>query len=159
MKHVVTFVLGVVVGAAAIQSGVGQTRGFARLNHVGIVVEDYDEALDFYTGALGLRLAYTVPKPDGSPLLSYLQLNRETFVELIPADPGQPTGITHFGIEFGDLNAAVAGLREHGVTVADPGLTPARALFSRVRDADDVDIEIMEFGPEAAQRKAMDAWR
>jgi catechol 2,3-dioxygenase-like lactoylglutathione lyase family enzyme len=159
MRIFVSFVCGALVGAVLLQAVAAQTNRMSRLNHVGIVVDNYDEALEFYTGALGLRVAYTVPKPDGSPLLTYLQLNRETFIELIPVDPGQQTGITHFGIEFGDLESAVGRLREHRVTVADPGLTPAKALYTRIRDLDNVDIEIMEFGPEAAQRKAMDAWR
>jgi catechol 2,3-dioxygenase-like lactoylglutathione lyase family enzyme len=159
MKMLVAFALGVVVGALVLKAVAAPSRQFLRLNHVGIVVDNYDDALEFYTGGLGLRVAYTVPKPDGSPLLTYLQLNRETFVELIPASAGQQAGITHFGIEFGDLDAAVDRLREHGVALEDPGLTPAKARFSRLRDTDNVDIELMEFGPEAAQRKAMDAWR
>jgi hypothetical protein len=50
-------------------------------------------------------------------------------------------------------------MRQQGATVADPGLTPGKALFTRLRDLDDVSIEAMEFGPESMQRKAMDAWR
>lgn len=159
MRGGVFFVVGVFVGAMLIQTGVAQDRGARGLNHVGISVENYDEALAFYTEALGFREAYTVRRPDGGPLLTYLQLNRDTFVELIPAGPNQRPGITHFGIEVGDLQATVAQLREHGVTVADPGLTPANALFTRVRDVDGVQLEVMEFTSESLQRKAMEAWK
>jgi hypothetical protein len=51
-------------------------------------------------------------------------------------------------VEVGDLKAKVARLRQQGVTVADPGTTPARALFMRMTDLDGVQIEVMEFGPE-----------
>src|SRR5262245_2942801 len=136
----------------------GVSSDFRALNHIGIVVEDYEKALDFYTNVLGLRVAYTVPKADGSPLLTYVQLNRETFVELIPANPGDKTGVTHFGMEVGDLVSAVSRLRSHGVAVNDPALTPAKALYTRIRDPNQVEIEVMQFGPEAAQRKAMEAW-
>ena len=159
MKAVLLFVAGVAVGALLIRPGIAQDTRMRGLNHVGIVVEDYDAALAFYTGAMGFREAYTIRRPDGSPQLTYLQLNRDTFVELIPAAPGQTPGITHFGVEVGDLDAAVAQLRANGVTVPDPGLTPAKARYMRMRDLDGVDIEVMQFGPEALQRKAMEAWR
>jgi uncharacterized protein (TIGR02246 family) len=125
--------------------------------HVGIVVADYDAAYEFYTEVLGLKEAYTVER-NGQPLLTYLQLNRETFVEIIPARPGQATGITHFGMEVADIDATVADLRTHGLTVDDPGVTPANARFLRIRDADDVEIEVMEYGPESSQYRAMRDW-
>ena len=158
MKSTAFFALGLVVGALLLGPGWAQNSQKHVLNHVGIRVEDYDKAMAFYTGALGFREAYTVKKPDGSPLLTYLQLNRDTFVELIPAGPGETPGITHFGVEVGNLEAAVTRLRQHGVEVADPALTPAKALYTRIEDRDGAEIEIMEFGPEALQRKAMDAW-
>ncbi|MEU0335249.1 VOC family protein [Streptomyces sp. NPDC006193] len=37
-----------------------------RLALVTLVVDDYDEAIRFYTGALGFRLAEDAPRPDGS---------------------------------------------------------------------------------------------
>ena len=38
-------------------------------------------------------------------------------------------------------------------------LLPGKALFSRIRDLDGVLIEVMEFGLESMQKKAMDGWR
>ena len=158
MRNVFVFTLGALAGAALIgpiSAQVGRSHG---LNHVGISVADYDEAMRFYTGTLGLSEAYTIRRPDGSALLTYLQLNRDTFIELIPAGPGQPTGITHFGVEVGDIDAEVAAIRASGIDVPDAGLTPANARFFRMRDRDGVQIEVMEFGPESLQRKAMEAW-
>ncbi|WP_399881529.1 VOC family protein [Streptomyces sp. BBFR51] len=37
-----------------------------RIALVALVVDDYDEAIRFYTGALGFRLAEDTPRPDGS---------------------------------------------------------------------------------------------
>jgi catechol 2,3-dioxygenase-like lactoylglutathione lyase family enzyme len=159
MRNVAVLLVGVLVGALAMGLVWAQDRSVRGLNHVGIVVADYAEALKFYTQTMGFREAYTIRNADGSPRLTYLQLSRETFVELIPAAPGQPAGITHFGVEVGDLDAKVADLRAHGVTLADPSLTPAQAKFTRMTDLDGVQIEVMEFGPEALQRKAMEAWR
>jgi len=128
------------------------------LNHIGIVVDDYAAAYAFYTEKLGLKEAYTVER-NGAPLLTYLQLNRETFVELIPARGDEPRGVTHFGMEVADIDALVASLRESGLEVADPGVTPANARFVRIRDASGIEIEVMEYGPESAQYQAMAAWR
>ncbi len=158
MKAVPIFCLGLVTGSVLIQFVSAQEQRFERLNHVGMVVDNYDEALDFYTNKMGFREAYTVENPDGSPLLTYLQLSRETFLELIPARDGAATGITHFGIEVGDIDAKVADLRRRGATIDDPAMTPANARFARMRDASGFQIEVMEFGPQARQQQAMDAW-
>ena len=163
MRSLSFFVAGIIVGAILLQPGSAQNntiepRPDRALNHIGIVVDDYDAAYAFYTGTLGLKEAYTVER-NGSPLLTYLQLDRETFVELIPARGDQATGVTHFGMEVADIDAFVQQLRTQGVEVADPALTPANARFVRIRDADNVEIEVMEFGPEASQYKAMQAWR
>jgi len=163
MKNLMFFVAGAIVGAVLLQTGAAQTnsiepRPALAVNHIGIIVEDYDAAYRFYTEYLGLKEAYTVER-NGGTLLTYLQLNRETFVELIPARNGQATGITHYGMEVRDIDATVERLRAHGVEVADPGVTPANARFVRVRDADNMEIEVMEYGPESSQYKAMLAWQ
>jgi catechol 2,3-dioxygenase-like lactoylglutathione lyase family enzyme len=159
MKTVLVFAVGVMLGALLFRPSVAQDAQRRVLNHVGVVVENYEEAMDFYMDGLGLREAYTVRQADGSPLLTYLQFNRDTFIELIPVTPQNPQpGITHFGIEVGDIQATVAHLRAEGLTVPDPGMTPANAEFIRMRDSEGVQIEVMQFGPEALQRRAMDAW-
>ena len=159
MRGIALFAGGLLVGCLLTQTGTAQDGNARSLNHVGMVVADYPKAMDFYTKTMGFKEAYTMRRPDGSPILTYLQLNRDTFVELIPAGPNQPAGITHFGVEYGSLDAAVARLRERGATVGDPGLTPARAKFARMTDLGGVQIELMEFGPESMQRKAMEAWK
>jgi catechol 2,3-dioxygenase-like lactoylglutathione lyase family enzyme len=159
MKGIALFMAGLTVGGLLTLAGQAQDREVAGLNHVGLVVADYPKALDYYTKTLGFREAYTMRRPDGSPLLTYVQVNRTTFIELIPATPGQATGLTHFGVDYGNLDAAVAGLRRRGAEVGDVALTPARARFVRVNDPGGVQIELMEFGPESMQRKAIEAWK
>ena len=159
MKGVLFLGLGILVGSTFAQrdpSRGGHVRG---LNHVGIVVKDYKAAMEFYTQKLGIAEAYTIRRPDGSPQLTYLQLSRDTFIELIPAGPNQPPGITHFGVEVDDVRAAAADLRRSGIPAADPSPTPANAQSTRVRDIDDAQIEVMEFGSQSLQRKAMENWK
>ncbi|QUW89362.1 VOC family protein [Streptomyces sp. V17-9] len=54
----------------------------SRIALVALVVDDYDEAIRFYTEALGFRLAEDTPRPDGS---------RWVVVEL--GDPGVGTAL------------------------------------------------------------------
>jgi catechol 2,3-dioxygenase-like lactoylglutathione lyase family enzyme len=53
-----------------------------RIALVTLVVDDYDEAIRFYTGALGFRLAEDAPRPDGS-----------RWVVVEPGTPGTGTGL------------------------------------------------------------------
>jgi len=159
MKTAVTFALGMFAGAMMLQGDRAQVNGVRSLNHVGIVVANYDKAMDFYKNTLGFREAYTIRRPDGSVQLTYLQLNRDTFVELIPAGPNQQPGITHFGIEVENVQTAATQLRGKGIAVPNPGPTPSNAQSIRIQDAGGVQIEIMEFVPASLQRKAMDEWK
>lgn len=131
MKNSALFVAGLLVGALLVGIAVAQTAGVRGVNR----------------------------NADGSVRLTYLQASRETFVELIPAGPGQTPGITHFGVEVGDIDATVAKLRQSRAQVGDPGMTPANARFTRLTDGDGIQIEVMEYGPNSLQRKAIDAWR
>jgi len=162
MRSAALFVAGLLVGAACSVVALAQTvsPGSVRgVNHVGINVANYDQALAFYTKTLGIREAYTVKNADGTPRLTYLQLSRDTFIELIPAAAGQATGLSHIGIEVDDIDAAVARFRQAGLTPQNPALTPAKARYTRINDKDSVQLEVMQFGPDSLQRKAIDAWK
>lgn len=159
MRGTALFVAGLTVGALLTQSGLAQDSRPRALSHVGIAVKDFDASIAYYTRTLGLREAYALKQANGAPLLTYLHVSRDTFLEVQPATAALPPGLTHFAIEYGDLKSAVARMRQQGATLADPGVTPGRALFSRLRDPDGVQIEIMEFGPDSQQRRAMDAWK
>jgi len=152
-------VAGIAVGALVTHAVSAQDSAPRALSHVGIAVKDFDAAMAYYTKTIGLREAYSLKQPDGRPLLTYLHISRDTFLELQPATATLPPGLTHFAVEFGDLKAAAARMRQQGATMAEPALTPGRALFTRLRDLDGVQIEAMEFGPESQQRKAMNAWK
>ena len=159
MKGLALFGAGLVVGALATHAVTAQDSAPRALSHVGIAVKDFDAAMTYYTKTIGLREAYSLKQSDGRPLLTYLHISRDTFLEIQPATAALPPGLTHFAVEFGDLKSAVARMRQQGATMADPGLTPGRALYTRLRDPDGAQIEAMEFGPESQQRRAMDAYK
>jgi hypothetical protein len=78
-------------------------------------------------------------------------------IAIHPRDPA--AGAHPLRRRIGDLKSAVARMRRQGATLADPGVTPGRALFSRLRDPDGVQIEIMAVGPDSQQRRTMNAWK
>lgn len=86
------------------------------VHHVSLNVSDADEAIAFYTDVLGLRLR--TDRPDFGFGGAWLDLGDQQ-VHLIetevPNDCGQ-----HVAVQVDDIDAAVAELRERGVTVGDP---------------------------------------
>ncbi|MFE7902608.1 VOC family protein [Streptomyces sp. NPDC057424] len=68
-----------------------------RIALVTLVVDDYDEAIRFYTGALGFRLAEDAPRPDGS-----------RWVVVEPGTTGTGTGLL-LARAKGEAQAARAG--------------------------------------------------
>jgi catechol 2,3-dioxygenase-like lactoylglutathione lyase family enzyme len=159
MKVIGWFVGGLVVGAALVQASVAQDRARRGLNHIGIGTKDYGAALAFYRDTLGAKEAFTIRNDDGTVRITYLQVSRDTFIELLPVAADQLSGILHVGIETEDLAASVANLRDRGITVADPTVGVSKARVARITDVDGVPIEVMQMGPDSMQRQAIDAWR
>jgi catechol 2,3-dioxygenase-like lactoylglutathione lyase family enzyme len=159
MRASAWFLGGLVVGAALVQTVVAQDRARRGLNHVGIGTRDYDAALAFYRDTLGAKEAFTIRNPDGTVRITYLQVSRDTFIELLPVAADQPAGVTHIGIETDDVDASIANLRAHGVAVADPTVGLSKARVGRITDRDGVAIEVMQMGPDSLQRQAVDAWK
>jgi catechol 2,3-dioxygenase-like lactoylglutathione lyase family enzyme len=159
------FVAGTVVGILIMQSGLvpqakaQQTIPGIRLNHVGVYVKDWNESWDFYTKTMGFREAFVNKDKDGKPTLAYLQINKDTFLEMAPATAERPAGLSHLGIWADDLNATVATLRMRGVKLNDPRAASSKSPLTNVMDPNGIRVELLEFPAESLQRKAMDAWK
>jgi catechol 2,3-dioxygenase-like lactoylglutathione lyase family enzyme len=97
MKSTAMFLGGMLAGALLIQLGIAQDASRRGLNHVGIATHNYDAALAFYKDTLGAREAFTIRNPDGTVRITYLQVSRDTFIELLPVAADQPAGIAHIG--------------------------------------------------------------
>jgi catechol 2,3-dioxygenase-like lactoylglutathione lyase family enzyme len=159
MKSTSMFLGGMITGALLLQAGVAQDASRRGVNHIGIGTQNYDAALAFYRDALGAKEAFTIRNPDGTIRITYLQLSRDTFIELLPAAAGQSAGVAHIGIETADVAASVANLRAKGFAVDDPTVGVSKSHVARVRDPDGVQIEIMQMGPDSLQRQAIEAWK
>src|SRR5712671_761067 len=114
MRSLVLFVAGVVVGAAIQTSGAQAppNQPAVRLNHVALAVKDLPDAVKFYGEKLGFR--EVVRNPNG--MSAYIQVSRDTFLELQQVAADRPLGLNHWGLEAQDIKAAVATFRQRGLT-------------------------------------------
>lgn len=161
MRGLGLFMAGTVLGIFSTQPSAAPQEKAAglRLNHVGIYVKDFDESMNFYTKIMGFHEAFSFKDKDGKPTLAYLQINRDTFLELAPAGADRPVGLSHIGIWTDDLNATVATLRQRGVKLDDPRAATTKAPLTNLIDPNGARLELLEYPSDSLQRKAIDGWK
>ena len=158
MRIVLVFAVGILVGTG-LQTAVAQSpRPNLRLNHVGISVKDLPAALKFYQEKLGFN--EVVRNPNG--MSAYIQVSRDTFLEL-QASTERPDGqVTHFGMETNDIKTTVGQLRQRGLMVSDPGAPSAftGGILANVTDPVYGRIELSEQPVNGGKlRAASNAWK
>ena len=160
MRGSALFLAGALAGIFVMQpaaSPQNKTAGL-RLNHFGLFVRDLDESTNFYTKKMGFREAFRFRDGAGKPIV-YLQINRDTFLEMTPADAEHPAGFSHAGIWADDLESTVASLRAQGIKLEDIHLGSTKAPLTNMYDPNGVRLELLAYPPESLQRKAMDGWK
>src|ERR1051325_1784366 len=106
MRVFVIFVTGIVLGLA-VQTTIAQKRTEMYVNHVGIAVPSAPAALAYYTEKLGGREAFRQTDKDGKLVSAYVQMSKNTFVEIQEANAQRPAGISHFALAGESLEDAV----------------------------------------------------
>lgn len=166
MRGLVLFVAGILVGTA-IQIGVVQGQSAqpaVRLNHVAITVANINESLVWYRDKMGFQEVIRNVGPQGELRSAYIQVSRDTFLEIQQANAQQQPGLNHFGLETNDIKTAAAAFRQRGATVSDPSSTPSAfsgGFLANVTDPNSGGrIELSE-QPEATGklRKASENWK
>jgi len=157
MRGFYLFVAGIVVGLA-VEAAVAQTqnRGIVGLNHVAIVVPNLNDALTYYTKTMGFPEAFRSVDDKGNVTLVYVQISKNTFIELQPANPQRPPGINHFGLHVENMAAATSMFKERGAKVDPTRVSPTKAILSNITDPNGVRIELAELPPESQHRQAME---
>ena len=159
MRTISLFLSGIVVGSlvqiATAQNGNG---GILGLNHVGIAVPDLDAAIEYYTGTMGFPEAFRVVNDSGQIVLVYVQINRNTFIELQSTNENRPPGLTHLGIEVANMDAATQMYGERGADVSEPRAGSTNAILANVTDLNGIRIELSEYPEGSLQREAIDDW-
>jgi catechol 2,3-dioxygenase-like lactoylglutathione lyase family enzyme len=140
------------------------------LNVVGIAVKDPPASAKFYQNLMGFRVAFTFGSTDPQRMNVYYQTSRDAFLEMQPAGANVTPGLTHFHLLTGDLDAAIARLRQAGLAAAAGnapgtigqavGVSPgARVKNVNVFDPDGIRLELNEYIPESLPKKAVDSWQ
>ncbi len=99
-----------------------------RIDHIGIAVQNIQEALTFYQDALGVRLERVEPEEGGRTDVAFLPVGGSD-VELVEpkdVDSGlakymakRGEGIHHICFEVDDIDGALARLKAHGAQLID----------------------------------------
>ena len=160
MRSAMLFLAGLFAGVA-VHAGLAQSAGsgVVMMNHVGINVPNIAEAVTYYTEKMGYREAFRANDDKGQPRLVYMQISRNTFLELNPANAQRPAGFTHYGLHVENAAQAVARFRKAGVTVSDTNTSDTKAVLANITDPYMGRIELAEITPESLHYKAIQSWK
>lgn len=161
VRTVTVFVIGLLAGCAAMSVAAQGSRvpGNNGVNHVGINVDDMNVAIAYYGKNFGFGEAAVIRDDKGQPTLAFIQVSRNTFIELGPATAERPAGINHFGLHVDDVKAATEVLRQRGVKIDDPRVGRTISFITSVTDPAGVRMELSEIGPESLLGKAIASWK
>jgi catechol 2,3-dioxygenase-like lactoylglutathione lyase family enzyme len=160
MRSLFFLVTGIVIGLA-VQSVIAQSpnHGIVFLNHVGISVPNLDQAVTYYTKTMGFPEAFRNLDDKGKPTLVYVQISKNTFLELQPATTDRPPGLSHFGVVVDKMTEATAMFKGRGANVSEIRVSPTKAILSNVTDPNGVRMELLELPPESLHYQAMQRWK
>ena len=130
------------------------------LNHVGIRVSEFDKAANFYENTMGFPMIYRFNDDNGQLIFAYFQINKSTFIELMPADEERPEGIDHFGLETQNNEAVVNDFRSLGIESTKSNVSPfTNVNIAHAKDLNGVYFEIIEAIEGSELRRVMDNWK
>ena len=99
-----------------------------KINHLGIATKGIDEALKFWSDALGLENVHTEIVEDQKVRVAMLPIGESRIELLEPTSDDSPiskflekrgSGIHHIAVEVDDIEAALAKLRSQGMRLID----------------------------------------
>jgi methylmalonyl-CoA epimerase len=99
-----------------------------KINHLGIATKGIDDALRFWSDALGLENVHTETVEDQKVRVAMLPLGESRIELLEPTSDDSPIskflekrggGIHHIAIEVDDIEAALAKLKAQGMKLID----------------------------------------
>ncbi len=130
---------------------------FARIDHIGVAVEDLDAGIALYRDTYAMELVHReVVEEQGveAVLFDVGENHVELLAPLGPDTPvgrflaGKGPGLHHVAFQVGDISAALARLREEGVRLIDEqprvGIRNSRVAFVHPKATGGVLTEIVE---------------
>src|SRR5579883_2044596 len=135
MRGAMLFSTGLIVGLVIqVLTAQNTNTGVVMMNHVGISVPNINEAVTYYTDKMGYREAFRINDDKGQPRIVYMQISKNTFLELNPVTPQRPAGFSHYGLQVENTADAVARFRKAGLTVTNPNLSDTKAIIANITD-------------------------
>ena len=135
-----------------------------RIDHIALVVEDIDKALDFWQDGLGMELSHMEEVPSEQSLVAFLPANKSE-VELV-----QPTaedsgvarylkkhgpGLHHLCLEVYDIEATMAHLKARGMRLINEtpeiGTGGKKIAFIHPESTHGVLVELYELSGQELQ--------
>ena len=160
MRRSMFFAAGLVVGLAVhITMAQNAGSGVVMMNHVCINVPNIAEAVTYYTEKMGYREAFRVNDDSGQPRLVYMQISKNTFLELQPVNAQRPAGFNHYGLHVENVREVVAQFKRRGLTVSDTNTSDTKAILANITDPYMGRIELSELPPESLHYKAIQSWK
>lgn len=99
-----------------------------RLDHIGIAVNEMNDALQFFQDALGMNLDHLALEEGGKTRVAFMPIGGSE-VELVEPQESESglakflakrgEGIHHICFEVDDIDAALARLKQHGAQLID----------------------------------------
>jgi catechol 2,3-dioxygenase-like lactoylglutathione lyase family enzyme len=161
MRGLALFIAGTVVGlgvTAAAQS-LSPNHGVVGLNHVGLSVPDINKAVDYYTKTMGFPEAFRVANASGEVQFVMVQVSKNTFIELQPANAQRPAGISHLALQVENMPAVTAMFKQRGASVGEITVTGTKTGIADLTDLNGTRVELIELPPESPLGRAMERWR
>ena len=90
-------------------------------DHIQFIVKDIDESVDFFK-KLGFKLERQTDHHGGSA--EFRVFPGGTILEIHTTKSNENPGHDHFAILVDDLDAAIRELREKGIKISDPRISP-----------------------------------
>jgi catechol 2,3-dioxygenase-like lactoylglutathione lyase family enzyme len=160
MRGAMLFAAGLFVGLTVhVAMAQNANGGVVMMNHVGINVPNVEEAITYYTQKMGYKEAFRVKDDKGQLRLVYMQISKNTFLELNPANAERPAGFTHYGLHVENVADAVARYRKNGVKVSDTNISDTKAILANITDPYMGRIELAQLPPESLHYKAIQSWK
>src|SRR4029078_1497055 len=120
MRGLPMFAIGVVVGLI-IQNAVAQNPNpnIVGLNHVALRVPNVPASVNYYTKTMGFPVAFSDMNEKGQITFAYVQISKNTFIELQEATAQRPVGINHFGLHVEHMDLVAPMFKQRGAQVSD----------------------------------------
>ena len=132
-----------------------------KINHLGIATRGIDDALAFWSDALGLENVHTEVVEDQKVRVAMLPLGESRIELLEPTSEDSPiskflekrgSGIHHIAVEVEDIEASLAKLKEKGMRLIDEepriGAEGCLVAFIHPSSANGVLLELVQIAAE-----------